>query len=202
MIDLMQTVELMWNKSNKRYYIEKGYEYTKNGDTLLVYAKDLPASSHTKVCVCCDICRKKLFTPLGNYNRNIQRNGRYVCQPCSVSVKHEKTLDKRRKDYVKRALVKCVENGYDFLSKEDEITNNTSYIRYRCPVHGEQKMRLSNFLIGRKCPRCNHDAHSSDYRLKYNDVVARVQECGAEILNPEDYINQAEKNLKFKKLKI
>ena len=198
MIDLMQIILLKWNKSNKKYYSEKGYTYTNNGDLFYVYAKDLPEGSHEYVKAYCDVCGKEQNIPIRNYNRNTKRNDRYVCQPCSVAVRHSKTLDNRRTDYMNRIKEKCKENGYELLSKDNEICNNISYIKYLCPIHGEQTMRISNFLNGRKCSRCNNDNHSADYRLQYNDIISRVEECDGELLNPNEYINQSTRNLKFK----
>lgn len=146
----------------------------------------------------CDICGKENKIAYRDYMKNCKNNdGHYVCQPCSVQVKHNKTLDARRADYIKRLKEKCKENGYKLISTEDEITCNTSKIRYECPIHGEQSMRVSNFLTGRKCPQCKIDISKERNRMSESGVVHMVSACGGKILNPEEYKNNSTHNLKF-----
>lgn len=198
MIDLEQLIMIKWNKSNKKYYSSKGYKYTKNGECFKVSVKDLPIGSHEQVKVYCDICMKERTLAFRDYNRNIEKNNKYICQPCSVSVRHENDLNDRRLKHFKLLLDKCLENGYELISDEKEILNNSSYIRYRCPVHGEQTMRVHNFITGKKCPKCSIDEKSKKFRLDDNEIISRILSCGGELLNPYDYINQSTKNLKFR----
>lgn len=198
MIDLEQLVTIKWNKSNKKYYSSKGYTHTKNGEYFRVSAKDLPVGSHEQVKVYCDICMKEKIIAFRDYNRNVERNKMYICQPCSVSVRHEKDLNNRRLKHFKLLSDKCLENGYELISDEKEILNNCSYIRYKCPIHGEQSMRIHNLITGRKCPKCCIDEKSKKFRLDNDEVTSRILDCGGELLNTYDYINQSTKNLKFR----
>ena len=45
MMDNAQLVNIKWTNSNKKYFINKGYQYTKNGDTFYVRVEDLSVGS-------------------------------------------------------------------------------------------------------------------------------------------------------------
>lgn len=53
---LSKTVKIKWS-SNKKYYIDLGYVFTKYGEYFEVKVEDLPKGSHVKVMVQCDKCR-------------------------------------------------------------------------------------------------------------------------------------------------
>lgn len=52
-----QMIEMTWTR-NKKYYLEKGYEYTGFRNIFLVKAEDLPNGSKKEVQVKCDCCGK------------------------------------------------------------------------------------------------------------------------------------------------
>lgn len=54
-----QLVETTWNSTTKKYYMEKGYKYTKIGDSFFVKLEDLPLNSHSKIDIICDFCGDK-----------------------------------------------------------------------------------------------------------------------------------------------
>jgi very-short-patch-repair endonuclease len=94
-----------------------------------------------------------------------------------------------------KALKACDAKGYILVSKIEDIKNNTSYITYICPIHGEQKMRISNLINGRECPHCNYNNASERYRLSPDEVEHRIADLGGRLLNKQDYINRTERNL-------
>jgi Probable Zinc-ribbon domain len=51
-----QNVTMKWNGKNKKFYIDKGYNFTKLGDTFFVNIKDLSINSHYHVTFVCDYC--------------------------------------------------------------------------------------------------------------------------------------------------
>lgn len=53
---ITKTVKLKWNKRNKDYYINKGYNFTFLGDKFEINANDLTKGSHKEVVVKCDYC--------------------------------------------------------------------------------------------------------------------------------------------------
>ena len=50
-----------WNGSQKSYYEEKGYRFTKFGDKFEVRFEDIPHSSDKFIDVQCDYCEKNIF---------------------------------------------------------------------------------------------------------------------------------------------
>ena len=63
-----QKVKIKWNSYTKKYYIEKGYNFTKIGDEFFVDVFDLQQSSGAKVKVICDYCGKEFEKTYKNYN--------------------------------------------------------------------------------------------------------------------------------------
>lgn len=199
LIDDEQIIEVRLNKNNRDYYKSKGYEISDNVKLLPVKVFDLNRNSKYKVHVKCDICGKENNITLKDYNNNVERNhGTYVCHSCSIQVRHNKTLQERQKHYMEQLEKICKENGYQLLSKQNEIVNNMSYIKYSCPKHGVRSIRIANMLFGERCPQCASDLKNQQLKLSTDEVISRVSSCGGELLNPEDYINNSICNLKFK----
>lgn len=121
------------------------------------------------------------------------------CYKCSRALalkkKSETTLRQRQKSLYLKALNACVIKGYELISKKEDIVNNKTYIIYKCPIHGLQKMRISNLINGKGCPKCDIDAKSERYRLSPDEVEMRVNSLGGKLLNKQDYINRSERNL-------
>lgn len=76
-----QLVETTWNPTTKKYYMEKGYKYTKIGDSFLVKLEDLPLNSHSKINIICDFCGDKFQKTYKDY-QNQHENGD-CCKSCS-----------------------------------------------------------------------------------------------------------------------
>lgn len=65
-------IELKWNKSNRRKFENKGYEFTGYDNLFLVKSHDLPSSSNIKVRFICDHCN-------GENQQNEKYKWRKVC---------------------------------------------------------------------------------------------------------------------------
>lgn len=186
-------IEIHWNNANKKYYINKGYSFTKNGDIFYADISDLPHSSGVQLKIQCDDCKKEYLMSCAGYfkgyENSIKKNIRLVhfCDKC----KKRKRID----NLYTKALEACKIHDYVFLSDKSEILCNTSYVRYLCPLHGEHKMRINNLINGKGCPDCVTMNNRTRFRLSPDEVEKRVNECGGHLLNKEDYINQYEKNL-------
>lgn len=186
-------IEMRWENANKKYYINKGYTFTKNGDIFYVDINDLLHASSVKLKIQCDDCGKEYEMSCAGYFKGYEQSIKkgiplvHLCDEC----KRNKTID----NLYKKALKACEKRGYIFLSDKSEITCNTSYIRYLCPRHGEHNMRISNFINGKGCPDCVPENNSERFRLLPDEVEARVKECGGNLLNKNDYVNRTEKNL-------
>ena len=186
-------IQIQWCNSNKKYYTDMGYTFTKNGDVFYVNVDDLPRSAGVKLKIQCDNCGKEYtITCAGyfkGYENSIKKNIPLVhfCEECKKK--------KRIEDLYTKALMACDKSGYVLLSDKSEITCNTSCIRYACPLHGEHSMRISNFIFEKGCPDCVGLNNSERFRLSTDEVEKRIKECGGNLLNKEDYINRFEKNL-------
>ena len=95
------------------------------------------------------------------------------------------------------ALRKCAELGYELLSPIGHITSYKSDVAYKCPIHGEHKMKFGNLINGKHCPDCSNAEKAVSNKLPIDEVISKVELCGSKVLNPEEYINQKERNLKI-----
>lgn len=263
---LDQKITIKWGKLNKKYYVGKGYVFTKFGDKFLVDVNDLPSNSSQTVKVLCDCCKSEIETKYGRYNKIVSEKGSYYCRHCtqqrSLSVRQDKIYSDfidfcNNNDYVpvtkkeeitsnlgnvtyickehgertitikgmqrgdrcylctrsltqehwdsnkserinelyKKVLNKCNELGYLILSSVDDINGYSDYIDYICPNHGEKRIKIGNLLHGEQCNECAKIHTREKLKLTKEEVISRIHQCGGEILNPDDYINQSTKNL-------
>ena len=72
-------VEVIWGTNNKKYYIDNNYIFTKLGDKFFVNINDLKKTTHTKVRVSCDVCKKENSIKYYSYIRSINNCGYYAC---------------------------------------------------------------------------------------------------------------------------
>ena len=122
----------------------------------------------------------------------------YKCSRQTVLKRHyAKTLEQRQQKYYDKCQQACKDKGYTLLSDKKEMIQNNAYIKYLCPEHGEQQMRIYNMINGRSCPQCAKEKSSVRYRLSEEDVIKRIEECRGKVLNPQNYINRSEKNLQI-----
>ena len=70
---------MKWWGTNKRYYVDLGYSFTKIGDFFKCRVSDLPKSSPCNVSIECPICHK---TRKMKYS-NLIRYGHTICNGCS-----------------------------------------------------------------------------------------------------------------------
>lgn len=190
-----QIIKVKWHSQNKNHYISKGYAFTKYKDEFLVKAEDLSRSATATVKVICDYCGEEYETAWYHYRDIQDKNEKNACCNCRNKKAHENSLKKRQENLYMKALNACNKKGYTLVSKMECIKNNTSYVVYKCPIHGEQKMRINNLINGRGCPECSFNARSEQYRLSPDEVEKRISVLGGKLLNKEDYINRVERNL-------
>lgn len=141
MIDLKQLIEVKWNNTTKKHYIEKGYNFTKIGDLILVTAEDLMPSSQAKVEVVCDYCGNKYYPIYKSYNLHKKDNSKDCCNCCKFQKMKE--TNKQRygvewftasKEFVEKSKVTCldkygVENPsqLDWVQEKKINTNREKY---------------------------------------------------------------------------
>lgn len=128
---------------------------------------------------------------------NIQQGNQ--CYKCSrtqaLKRKNRTTLPRRQDLLYSRALKVSEDQGYELISKKEDIMNNRTYITYKCPHHGLKEMRISNYNNYKGCPDCAIENLNALFRLDSDEVEKRIENLGGKLHNKEEYINTTEENL-------
>ena len=191
-----QKIELKWSVINKEWYENKGYTFSDYGEKFIIDAKDLTKGQNIKVKLKCDYCGKIYETAFRNYYLTMNSNNKKCCcYNCRRQKQLETTFLDRQQNLYDKAIIACNKKGYKLSSDKKDIMCNTTYVKYICPNHGIQQMRISNLINGRGCPKCQVDNNAERYKLNIEEVCKRIEDCGGELLNKDSYINNRTKNL-------
>lgn len=191
-----QYIEVKWHSQTRQHYINKGYQFTHYKDKFVVKAEDLSKASTAKVQVICDYCGIEYSMSWFHYIEIINKNEHCACYNCRNAKRYSGDLAIRQAALYTKVAMICGKLGYKLISEPKDIRNNTSYIKYLCPIHGEQSARINNIINGKKCPCCCRENHREKYSLSYDTVENRINKLGGILLNKDDYINNRTKNLK------
>jgi len=153
---LTEEIETSWHKSNKEWYINKGYAFTKMKDKIKVKVYDLPRGSGVVVDVLCDNCGCRLKPKWYDYN-NHKHDDKYFCVTCSKKIFGNKKFTETRLKNGKSFEQWCIENSrQDILDRWDyelnsrkpsEITfSNGKKYYFKCPkgVHDSELKNISS----------------------------------------------------------
>ena len=190
---LTKEVEMKWNPRNYKYFIEKGYQFTKWKDTFLVKIEDLKYGSQAKVDVECDCCSKEIKNiSWQNYLKYIHKDKKYYCRKCGTELFARNKTRKTKLNNSKSFEQWCIENNRrDVLDRWDyelndckpsEICYSThKKIYFKCPrgLHKSELKNLNHFTKGQEgsinCITCNSFAQwgidnlGEDFLEKYWD---------------------------------
>jgi len=123
------------------------------------------------------------------------------CYKCGQELTGIKVGQYNKEERVKKLYSKLLYaancSGYEILTNICDVETEYTVINYMCKTHGVQKMRISNFLNGKRCPKCLYDKNRERFKLSYDEVDRRVSSCGGTLLNKKEYINSQKKNLKI-----
>lgn len=199
-------VEVKWHNSTKRYYIEKGYVYTKNGDSFLVNARDILPNSGIRILVQCDYCKKKKYIRAQDYYRRTENETKKYCcdnRMCAQKKKIELGYyDKIQKEIMCLFYEYCHKYNCRPLSKESDYVDAHHKLTFECSKHGIQKRSWNNIKNNinkgyNLCPECGKENSIDSRRLKPDEVEAKISSVNQNILlNKNDYINNRTRNLK------
>lgn len=194
-----QIVEVKWNVANKKWYENKGYKYTKTGETFQVKAEDLTKSASNQVEIVCDYCGKHFFEMWSVYKKIEGKNQKNACLNCHGIKKNELSLEKRAQSAFQKLNKICSGNGYILLNKiEDFTTLRQMTVKIICPVHGYQEANTHNFLVSKRCPQCGKDEVANKNRLSPDTIEQRINSVNNnKLLNKNEYVNASTKNLKI-----
>ena len=194
-----QKVEVKWNNKTKAWYEEKGYTFTKTGNTFLCRAEDLMPSSTVRVKVICDYCGGIYETKNEYYNKgliNIQKSScnKIECKTKKNSeVQRINNIDSQYEKYIRL----CSRKGYIPLTKKEDYINSHEKLSIMCPLHGEKSISLTNLEYGKfGCYECGQESSISSRRSS----VSKIKECiesknNNSWLNPDDFNNVSDNNL-------
>ena len=90
-----ETVPMKWHSTNKKKYIERGYEFTYMGDTFYPLAKDVfECSSGAYIPVRCDYCGEIYYPTSRNYQKLHKDGEKDCCYNCR-SAKIQSTVQEK-----------------------------------------------------------------------------------------------------------
>lgn len=136
---LSNTAKVKWNSRIKKYYVEKGYIYTKIGDEFEVDVHDLTDGSNVEVDVKCDYCGKTYKKHW--YNYLIENKQSTIHKDCCMDCRKHKTEESCQKKYNVSNVLK--------IDSIKEKVKKTNLEKYGCdnPFGNEdikQKIRETN----------------------------------------------------------
>lgn len=126
---ISETTMQKWNSKNKFYYVQKGYIFTKMGDSFEVKVKDLTEGSKAIVQVKCDFCGNDVNKTYQTFLKQHHEKFGDCCEECQPKKakliclekygvdngsKTQESLDKRRRTCLERY-------GVDNVSKTKEV---------------------------------------------------------------------------------
>lgn len=139
---LTEKVIVKWHGNNKKWFISKGYNFTRISDSFEVLVQDLPIGSHTIIETLCDYCNSsKVTKEWKRYIRDIvnsvvKKDCCTSCQPIKTKecnlIKYgveSKTELKETQDKIKKTMID--KYGVDHNMKNKEIRDKTvnTYIK-------------------------------------------------------------------------
>ncbi|WP_093051596.1 HNH endonuclease [Salipaludibacillus aurantiacus] len=171
-----QEVLVNWNSKHKKYYMNKGYKFTKLYDEIKVNAQDLPIYSKMKVDVRCDTCGRGKKMSFCSYYRQFEKLGFNNCKQHLQSY-YENCFDKE---------------GYQLLS---EVRNAKAELKFICNKGHDGKTNWNKFKNGTRCKKCRIENRCSLTRFNYQFVKEIFDSRGYQLLT-ESYRN-VEQKLEF-----
>jgi len=75
---------IKWHSKTKKWYVNKGYKFTKMNDEFEAKVEDLSDGSNVFVTVECDGCKNIIDIKYQNYKLNVKNDGIYYCGKCAT----------------------------------------------------------------------------------------------------------------------
>ena len=196
MLDTSKTVKISWQNKNRKYYEDKGYIFTNYGDEFDCATEDVNKKSDKLIPVICDYCGRHFYKKARNHKHEYD----YCNGSCSTYGGYITNYEKRKDLAFDKLENFCNKKGYTLITSKDEYTGSFMKVKYICPVHGEQSGTIDNMTHGHGCIKCQYkDIRES--RLKYTkDEAEQIinSKYGNVLLNPHEYVNMSERNLRIK----
>lgn len=181
---------------SKKWYVSKGYVFTKNNDMFFVKAEDLHPGTGIKINTICDYCGKEVELAYKDYIKNTKNNTvKYSCVDCASKKRVEYNSDKEF--YYNKFCDLCKEKGYTPISSLSDYKNAYSRLKYICPKHGEQETAYAYMSVGHGCQLCGRETTTEKLVKSKSDVVKIIEnKNNNKLLNIDDYVNARTNNLR------
>lgn len=198
-----QIIKVKWHPSNKKYYENLGYEYTKIGDEFNVKLKDLTKGSKAYVDVKCDYCGEIFKRKYLNYNHQYTPELGDACDKCK-NIKTQKSNIKKYGvnnvlvlDEVKEKIKNtCIKNyGVDHCSKSElckEKAKQTSLERYGVSSYTKTEEYKEKTI------KTNLEKYGVEHHMKLEESKNKSRKTSLEKYGTEFY-TQTEEYKKRKK---
>lgn len=194
-----QKVEVRWNPQNIKWYVGKGYTYTKTGDLFICKAEDLMPTCKVLVQVTCDYCGELFETNYGGYQKGLQKIHKSCCN--KKECKDQKIGDIQRSKYIDSQFGKfvslCGQRDYIPISQKEDYINSHSKLFYLCPKHGVKSTTLTNMENNKfGCDQCGFESSKHIHMKSVSEVKKEIERKNQNIwLNPDDFDGVNKKNL-------
>ena len=194
-INYEDEVEMTWTAGNIKYYMEKGYKYTKTREKFMVKIKDLPFSSHAKIPIKCDVCGELFYSNFNSIHRSDCKE-LDTCNNCKL-VKSVKTRTAKKLDSQWEKLeTMCKSKGYKLITVKQDYSGAKSQIYYECSKHGIKHSSYGNLVRGHGCYDCAREFTGNIQRNTPQKMIECIsKENNNTLLNSEDYKNSSTENL-------
>lgn len=174
-----QYIKMSWAPSVIKYYVEKGYTFTKVNDKFLVKAEDLPDNSHKKIKAICDFCGRDFTTEKAAYTQN-KKTGKISCKKCQPKKVKELWQKKYDVDNVfmldsvkEKSKQTCLEKyGVEIASKSKQVTEkaketNLKKYGYVCTLNAPE--------IAEKAMQTNIEKYGVPYTTQSKEIIAKMR---------------------------
>lgn len=189
---ITKEIENTWCPSNKKYFEELGYFYTKMKDKFMAKFEDMPHSSDKFIEVQCDYCGKIFSKQIKKYYKSRKIIKKDCCQDCRKQKAHDARIEKygyfnayvngytvelhKEKCYDKKGKyifqqIKDIFKEKDYILLSQEYINNHTPIKYICNKHsefGEQSITWIHLKAGEGCYYCGLDKHRGENNVNWN----------------------------------
>lgn len=193
---LTTELEIKWNKNNKNYYINKGYKFTKYGDTFVCKIEDALRGTKNIVECSCDYCGKLFTKMFFHYDDNKEYVNKDACKDCKRLKQNEITKIKNKIIYTDKIKNICKQLNYE-LQDFDYEGENTK-IPYICNKHREYGVQHSPYTSlsqGHGCYYCGRERTISSWKFTYNEVKEIIEKDGKNKLLSTNYTRCKDWNL-------
>ena len=127
---ISKETKVIWGSQNKKWYVDKGYVYTKSKDEFIVKVEDLMHGSHAPVMAKCDYCTKEIPIEYSTYLNQRKTLAKDCCFECNSKKRLEikyikdsgKTMNEDNPVYwtIKKNRITSVKN---FIVKHNTLNN-------------------------------------------------------------------------------